>query len=188
MRAVVFGELRAFLRTPEVEVAGKGPSDGKSVASIVDGKSASGKSFKEPVADKPKLSDQGLYCFNLLTFGPRYNTTLPFYFQTGLVYTGLIPSRDKDLTMFSLGFGSYSFYNIEALQEAGKINQPNYTAILEWVCRSLRERAAGYRYALERLVISSPSSNAVEAERSLRLLTTRIDGYCASAEPVVTKG
>jgi hypothetical protein len=66
------------------------------------------------------------------------------------------------------------------------------TAIIEWVCRSLKERAVSYRYALERLVVSTPSSNAVEAERSLTLLQTRIGGYCASAPAVVpavvTKG
>jgi hypothetical protein len=58
------------------------------------------------------------------------------------------------------------------------------TAIVEWVCRSLKERASSYRFALERIVISTPSSNAVEAERSLTLLHTRTAGYCAEA-PVV---
>jgi hypothetical protein len=62
------------------------------------------------------------------------------------------------------------------------------TAIVEWVCRSLRERTAGYRYALERLVVSTPSSNAVETERSLTLLTTRTEGYCTTAKAVVAKG
>jgi porin len=105
----------------------KGPSDGKSVA---DGKS--GKSFKEPVpTTKPKLSDQGLYLFSLFTFSPKYNNILPFYFHTGLVYKGLIPSRDKDQLMAAFGFGQYSFYNIEALQASGNVNQPNYTAVLE---------------------------------------------------------
>jgi hypothetical protein len=59
------------------------------------------------------------------------------------------------------------------------------TAIVEWVCRSLKERAASYRYALERIVISTPSSNAVEAERSLTLLQRRTAGYCADASAIV---
>ena len=115
--------------SPEVEPLAKGPSDGKSVA---DGKS--GKDFKQPVSmDKPKLSDQGLSMFNLLSFAPKYNNLFPFYFQTGLVYTGLIPGRDQDLTMFSVAYGSYSFYNIENLQDnVGNVNQPNYTMIFEW--------------------------------------------------------
>lgn len=104
---------------------GKGPSDGKSVAS-------SGKSFKEPVSvEKPKLSDQGLSMFNLVSFAPKYNNALPFYFQSGLVYTGLIPTRDKDLTMFSIAYGSWSYANIQKLQDSGKVNQPNYTIFLE---------------------------------------------------------
>ena len=61
------------------------------------------------------------------------------------------------------------------------------TAIIEWVCRSLRERAQSYRFALERLVISTPSSNAAEVERSLTLLQTRTEGYCATASAVVAK-
>jgi hypothetical protein len=88
----------------------------------------------------------------------------------------------------SLGYVAHSSGVSEAEADNALSRNNENTAILEWVCRSLRERAAGYRYALERLVISSPSSNAVEAERSLRLLTTRIDGYCASAESVVAKG
>ena len=34
------------------------------------------------------------------------------------------------------------------------------TAVIEWVCRSLKQRAGSYRYALERLVIIVPSPNA----------------------------
>jgi hypothetical protein len=61
------------------------------------------------------------------------------------------------------------------------------TAIIEWVCGSLRERAQSYRFALERLVISTPSSNAAEVERSLTMLQTRTEGYCATAPAVVAK-
>lgn len=103
----------------------KGPSDGKSVAG--------GKDFKQPVTSEPaKLSKQGLYTFNLLTFSPKYNNLYPFYFQSGLVYEGLIPTRDKDKTMFAIGFGTYSYQNIEARQNAGNTNQPNYSMVLEW--------------------------------------------------------
>jgi hypothetical protein len=62
------------------------------------------------------------------------------------------------------------------------------TAVVEWVCRSLIERAVSYRFALERLVISTPSSNAVEAERSLTLLQTRTGGNCPDAPALVAKG
>lgn len=102
----------------------KGPSDGKSTVSS--------KSFKAPVETKTKLSKQGLYTFNLISFAPKYNNLFPFYFQSGLVYEGLIPTRDEDKLMFSIAYGSYSFENIQALQESGRVNQPNYSLVLEW--------------------------------------------------------
>ena len=103
-----------------------GSADGKSVADR-----KSGKSFKEPVPPtKPKLSEQGLYFFSLFTYAPKYNNILPFYFHTGLVYRGLIPTRDNDLLMAVFGLGQYSSDNIEALQASGNVNQPNYTAVL----------------------------------------------------------
>ena len=105
----------------------KGPSDGKSVAS--------GKNFKEPVpvtTSKPKLKDQGLNVFSLFTFAPKYNNILPFYFHVGLNCKGLIPTRDKDQLMFAIGYGQYSFANIQNLQNTGRVNQPNYSIVLEW--------------------------------------------------------
>jgi hypothetical protein len=63
-------------------------------------------------------------------------------------------------------------------------------AIVGWICRSLHDRGAGYRYALEHLVIAAPSSSAVEAERSLNLLYARIGNHCrpANGARVVAKG
>lgn len=118
--------------SPEAtDVMGKGPSDGKSMVGE--------KSFKAPVGmEKPKLSDQGLSMFSMFTFAPKYNNLYPFYFQTGLVYKGLIPYRDNDQTMIALGYGSYSFSNIENLQDEGNVNQPNYTMVLE----------SGYRFQI----------------------------------------
>jgi hypothetical protein len=64
-------------------------------------------------------------------------------------------------------------------------------AVIDWVCRSLKQRAGGYRYALERLVIVAPSDNAAEGDRSLSLLQSRIGTYCPQGPPahaVVRKG
>lgn len=122
---MLFREPSASTPAP---VQAKGPSDGKSTADA--------KSFKEPVnMEKPTLSKQGLSTFNLITFAPKYNNLFPFYFQSGLVYRGLIPTRDDDLTLVSLAYGSYSFYKIEADQMDGNPNQSNYSGIVE----------AGYR-------------------------------------------
>ncbi len=99
-------------------------SSGKNVVAA-DGK-------KTVVAPEAKLSEQGLNFFSLVTFAPPVNNILPFYFHTGLVYRGLLPTRDDDQTMISFACGSYSINNIEELQSAGKTNQPNSTAVLEF--------------------------------------------------------
>ncbi len=46
--------------------------------------------------------------------------------------------------------------------------------VVQWVYRSLLERASSYRFALERLVIAEPSSTAAETERILIQLQMRI--------------
>ena len=60
-----------------------------------------------PAAD---LTTQGLKAFNLFFFTTSETKAdvYPFYFQSGLVYTGLLPRRDLDLAMISLGCGVYS--------------------------------------------------------------------------------
>ena len=107
--------------TPAPEPAGKGPSDGKSVAS--------GKSFKEPVS-LAKPSEQGLYAFSFLSFAPKYNNAMPFYFHTGLVYKGLIPTRDKDQLGVAFAYGNYSYYKALADEKAGRPQQC-FEAVLE---------------------------------------------------------
>ena len=98
------------------------------------GKSPSGgKSFKQAVqTETARLSKQGLYTFNLVSFAPNYNNLYPFYFQTGFVYVGLIPSRNTDRMMFAIAYGSYSSSNIQNLQNSRRANQPNYSLVLEW--------------------------------------------------------
>jgi hypothetical protein len=54
--------------------------------------------------------------------------------------------------------------------------------IIAWVCQSLKDRAASYRYALERLVVAVPSPAAAEADRAIELLKTRIAHYCNGVE------
>jgi hypothetical protein len=54
--------------------------------------------------------------------------------------------------------------------------------IIRWVQTSLKQRAASFRYALERVVIATPSPIAVEAERALAQLNQRIAANCAPAQ------
>lgn len=84
------------------------------------------------------LSPEGLKAFNLLTFAPGYAkaNVFPFYFQTGLVYTGLLPTRDLDLSMISLGYGAY--------QRGDDAPNRTYTAVLE---AAYRYQINGWSYA-----------------------------------------
>lgn len=66
-----------------------------SMMTTADGKTVAGsKSFKEPVTMEP--SNQGLGWFGRISFAPQDRNFNGFYFDTGLVYTGLIPTRDND--------------------------------------------------------------------------------------------
>jgi hypothetical protein len=46
--------------------------------------------------------------------------------------------------------------------------------VIGWVYRAVNDRAASYRFAMERLVIHVPSDRAIEVERQWTLLKTRI--------------
>jgi hypothetical protein len=56
-------------------------------------------------------------------------------------------------------------------------------AVVTWVCRSLQERAAAYRFALERLVVSTPNSLAADADRSVHLLLRQSAESCTASPP-----
>lgn len=103
--------------------------------------------YREPSSNPDKLSDQGLRAFNLFVFAPDgWNNQYPFYFHSGLVYEGIIPSRDRDQLLFGIAFGEYS----ERAQAGARNNrnrrtrraqplpEPQDTALLE----------AGYRIRL----------------------------------------
>jgi porin len=59
-----------------------------------DGKSVSSSKASEQTEEK--ASTQGLGWFGRIAFGPQNRNFVGFYFDTGLVYTGLIPTRDQD--------------------------------------------------------------------------------------------
>ncbi|MEA3028476.1 MAG: hypothetical protein QOF91_3761 [Alphaproteobacteria bacterium] len=69
--------------------------------------------------------------------------------------------------------------NLTAAEQGNAFARNNENgAIIAWVCRSLNARANAYRYALERLVIATPSAAAAEADRAHALLAMRITQYC----------
>jgi len=64
------------------------------------------------LGDKPSvprhLSERGLTMFNEAAFSSPNNTAMPYYFQTGLVYRGLLDIRPEDQMGCVLGCGFYS--------------------------------------------------------------------------------
>ena len=105
--------------TPEAEVSGGKTTDGKS----------------QVVATAPKDSKQGLRWLGFVNFAPKYNNCMPFFFYTGLIYEGLIPTRDHDLTGVALALGNYSYNQILADREEGKQIVPTYEGVLEFEYR-----------------------------------------------------
>jgi hypothetical protein len=71
-----------------------------------------------------------------------------------------------------------SFRHVSGLTpaEAGNANAriAENQLVIGWVQRALVERSEAYCFALQRLVIATPAPMAVEVERSLTLLNTRI--------------
>ncbi len=61
-----------------------------------------------PASPSKAITKKGLYMINMATFTPPENNALPFYFQTGLVYEGLLPTRDADKCGIAFGCGFYS--------------------------------------------------------------------------------
>lgn len=87
------------------------------------------KTFREPLVTAP-LSEQGLHAFSFLSFAPKYNNAMPFYFHTGLVYKGLIPSRNKDQLGVAFALGSYSDDKLQNDQATARPQQTT-EAVLE---------------------------------------------------------
>ncbi len=63
---------------------------------------------EDQVSMHGKISKQGLYTFNEFTYTPPNGCQVPYYFQTGLVYKGLIPTRDNDMIGVCFGCAIYS--------------------------------------------------------------------------------
>ncbi|MBE2204871.1 MAG: carbohydrate porin [Chthoniobacterales bacterium] len=82
---------------------------GEATPSVGDGKTAvSGgtKSFKTPVPIE-KIN-QGLGWFGRVGFAPQDRNFVNFYFDTGLTYKGLLPTRDDDTLGIAFGYAQIS--------------------------------------------------------------------------------
>ena len=96
-------------------------------------------------------------------------TRLSQFFETASRVIDIDQKRQKSLAYVS-GLGKKEHVNaLRRIRENAHV-----VAIVE---QSLADRVASYRFALERLVITTPSPQAVEAERSITLLQNHIARY-----------
>lgn len=84
--------------------AGEAPVFSKDGKTAVDPKGT--KSFKAPVT--AGKVDQGLGWFGRAGFAPADRNFISFYFDTGLTYKGLIPTRDDDTIGIGFGYAQLS--------------------------------------------------------------------------------
>lgn len=97
------------------------------------------------------------------------STRLPQFFETAGRVLDMDEKRNKSLVyVTSLG----------ALERKDALNRIRENArVIARVRTSLNHRVASYRFSLERLVISAPSPQAVDAERTLNQLQAEVARY-----------
>lgn len=106
---------------------------------------------KKAIVSPSKLSDQGLYFFSLINFAPKFNNNVPFYFHTGLVYKGLIPTRDQDQLGVGFAYGNYSAYKQVVDENAGRPIQ-SYEGVLEFDYRVQINKWAYFQPTLQYII------------------------------------
>jgi len=76
-------------------------------------------------------SDQGLTIWSAFVLSPQQNIAkLPFQANAGIIYKGLVPTRDEDFTIFGLVYGKFSRNYARTVDEAGG-GYPQYEMVLE---------------------------------------------------------
>ena len=91
-------------------------------------------------------SDQGLILWTAFVLSPQQNIAkLPFQWNSGIVYQGLLPGRDNDSAIFGLAYGNFSAdYGQAGLAYDG--DAVSYEMALEW----------GYRIQFNRFFYVQP--------------------------------
>jgi porin len=92
-------------------------------------------------------SDQGLKLWTAFVLSPQENIAkLPFQWNCGVAYQGLVPQRDQDTAMFGLAYGNFSDDYGNA-GDAYNGDPVSYEMALEW----------GYRVQLSRFFYAQPN-------------------------------
>jgi porin len=78
-----------------------------------------------------KMNDDGLYFCGMANYANDQNNLFPFYFQAGLLYKGLLPTRDKDKIGIMYGYGEYSQDQFDTEAANGNTRPPTDESVLE---------------------------------------------------------
>jgi hypothetical protein len=102
-------------------------------------------------------------------------TRLPQFFETATRVLDIDRKRKISMAYVS---------DLSQAERDGALRRINVNAaIVSWVRSKLNQRAASYKYALDRLVIMTPSQQAVDAERALNHLNAEIAYYSKHSAP-----
>ena len=92
-------------------------------------------------------SDQGLTLWSAFVLSPQQNISkLPFQANAGIVYRGLLPTRDQDITMLGMAYGNFSDDYADTVSQTGA-GSPSYELALE----------AGYRFQITKFAYVQPN-------------------------------
>lgn len=138
--------------------------------------------------------DRGNYANHL--FGARYRspsaryaqitddirndiTRLPQFFETAAHVLDIDRKRRKSLSLIGNLSPSERNHALRRIQENA--------SLVSLVRTKLAQRVTGYRFALERLVVMTPTAQAVEVERSLNHLQAQLARYRGHTPPAWTR-
>ena len=97
------------------------------------------------------FKDTGLTAWSAFVLCPQQNTAkVPFQYNGGLVYTGLLPFRPHDVSIFGVAYGNFSS-NYAQASEATLGGYPSYELVYEW----------GYRINLTKFAYVQPDAQWV---------------------------
>lgn len=100
---------------------------------------------------------------------------LPQFFETAARVLDIDQKRRKSLAYIS---------DVSAMERTNALRRIRENSLLVSLVRAkLADRVTGYRFALERLVIMTPSQQAVDAERSLNELKSQVAYYRTRSAP-----
>ncbi|MSO67951.1 MAG: hypothetical protein EXR03_10010 [Pseudolabrys sp.] len=118
-------------------------------------------------------------------FGARYSqltddirndvTRIPQFFETAVRVIDIDQKRRKSLSYIGNLFQTEREHALRRIREN--------SLLVSLVCTKLVQRVTGYRFALERLVVMTPSPQAVDVERSLNQLQAKIAYYRTRSAP-----